>query len=130
MKIVRFHATEDGESHFMELDIPLAHVQQDAFGNSIRFSNGYASPHVRFVELPEGLVQEWHGPSSRQIVVVLSGVLEVSMSDQETRQWRAGDVFLADDVTGKGHTTRVVEGPVRLLVVALPSEFAPERWST
>ena len=58
MKITRLYATEDGESRFIDLDMPLPHVRQDAFGNSMRFSNGYVSPDVRFVELPAGLVQE------------------------------------------------------------------------
>jgi hypothetical protein len=74
MKITRFYATGDGESRFIELDIPLEHAQQDVFGNTMRFSNGYVSPNVRFVEQPEGLVQGWHCVSTRQVVIVLSGV--------------------------------------------------------
>ena len=65
----------------------------------------------------------------RHIGAVLSGVLEVGTSDQQTHQWRAGEVFLADDVTGTGYTTRVVEGPVRLMFAPLPPEFVLERWS-
>jgi hypothetical protein len=129
MHITRFYATADGESRFAELDIPLEQVHQDPFGNILRSSNSYVSPSVRFVELPAEMVQGWHGAPTRQIVVVLSGVLEVGTSDQQTRQWRAGEVFLAEDVTGKGHTTHVVEGPVRLVFVPLPPEFVPERWS-
>ena len=34
-----------------------------------------------FVELPEGLDQTWHPASRRQIVVVLSGLLEVTTTD-------------------------------------------------
>jgi hypothetical protein len=129
MRITRFYATEDGQSRFIDLDIPLEHVHQDAFGNTMRFSNGWVSPNVRFVEQPEGLVQGRHCVSTRQVVIVLSGVLEVGTSDMQTRQWRAGEVFLADDMTGKEHTTRVVEGPERLVFVPLPPNFDVERWS-
>jgi hypothetical protein len=127
MKLTRFYATEDGESRFTEIDLPIEHAQQDADGNTLRFSNGYASPDVRFAELPEGMVQSWHHAPARQIVVVLSGVLEVGTSDKQTRRWRAGEAFLADDLVGKGHTTRTVEGPARLLFAPLPPGFVVER---
>jgi hypothetical protein len=129
MKTIWFYATEDGESRFAEVDIPIEHTQQDAHGNTLRFSNGYASPNVRFAELPEGMVQGWHNAPARQVVIVLSGVLEVGTSDNQTRRWRAGEAFLADDLTGKGHTTRVVEGPVRVVFAPLPPGFVLERWS-
>jgi hypothetical protein len=129
MKITRFYTTEAGESRFTEIDVPIEHAQKDADGNTLRFSTAYASPNVRFAELPEGMVQSWHNAPARQIVVVLSGVLEVGTSDNQTRQWRAGEAFLADDVTGKGHTTRTVGGPVRVLFAPLPSGFVVERWS-
>jgi hypothetical protein len=129
MKVIRFVATEDGESRFTELDIPIEQAHQDAFGNTMLFSNGFASPNVRFVEMPENLDQGWHGVSNPQIVIVLSGVLEVGTSDNQTRQWQAGDVFIADDTRSKGHTTRVVEGTVRLLFVPFPSDFVIENWS-
>ncbi len=126
---MKINATEDGESRFIELDIPLEHVQQDAFGNTVGFSNGYVSPNVRFVELPEGLAQGWHCVSTRRVVNFHSGVLEVGTSDMQTRQWRAGGVFLADDVTGKGHKTREVEGSVHLVFIPLPPNFDVQRWS-
>ena len=129
MKITRFYATADGESRFVEIDVPIEHAQPDADGNTLRFSNAYVSPNVRFAELPEGMVQGWHHAPARQIVVVLSGVLEVGTSDNQTRRWRAGEAFLADDLTGKGHTTRTVEGPVHVLFAPLPPGFVVERWS-
>jgi hypothetical protein len=129
MKITRFYATADGGSRFTEVDIPIEQARQDADGNTLRFSNSYMSPNVLFAELPEGMVQGWHHAPARQIVVVLSGVLEVGTSDNQTRRWRAGEAFLADDLTGKGHTTRTVGGPVRVLFAPLPEGFVVERWS-
>ena len=93
MKITRFYATQDGGSRFEEIDIPVEQAQQDPDGNTLRFSNAYASPNVRFAELPEGLAQEWHHAPTRQIVIVLSGVVEVTTSDNLTRQWSAGEAF-------------------------------------
>jgi hypothetical protein len=129
MKIIRFHATDNGESRFVEIDIPIEHGQKDADGHTLQFSNSYASPHVRFAELPAGMSQTWHNAPARQIVVILSGQLEVGTSDGQTRRWRAGEAFLADDVTGKGHLTKTIGGPTRVMFAPLPDGFDIDRWS-
>jgi quercetin dioxygenase-like cupin family protein len=130
MKITRFHATEDGGSRFMDITIPIEHDRKDAEGNILKLSNGYVSPSVLFAELPDGMVQDWHNAPARQIVVVLSGELEVETTEGQTRRWRAGEVFLADDVTGKGHKTRTLGGPARVLFAPLPKDFDISRWSS
>lgn len=129
MKITRFYATNSGESRFMDIEVPIEQAQRDADGNILRLSLSYPSPGVRFAELPAGMVQSWHHAPARQIVVVLSGEIEVGTSDGQTRRWGAGEVFLADDVTGKGHTTRTIGGPARVLFAPLPDGFDIARWS-
>ena len=129
MKIMRFYATDKGESRFVDLDIPTENNRKDAEGNILHLSNAYTSPHVCFVELPDGMVQSWHNAPARQIVVILSGELEVGTTDGQTRRWRAGEVFLASDVTGKGHTTRTIGGPAHVMFAPLPDSFNIERWS-
>src|SRR5216684_899941 len=104
MKVTRFYATSDGESRFHEGEI-------------------------RFVELPQGMVQGWHHAPASQIVVILSGVMEVGTSDNQKRQGRPGQAFIADDLTGKGHTTRVVDGPAHVMFVELPKGFDFGKWS-
>jgi quercetin dioxygenase-like cupin family protein len=84
MKITRFYDTEDGESRFDEIEIPIEHAR-DHEGQTVLYSNGMLSPAVRFVELPEGFRTGWHHAPTRQIVVVLSGVLAVGTSDGHTR---------------------------------------------
>jgi hypothetical protein len=113
----------------VEIPIPIEQEQKDADGHTLRFSNSYASPNVRFAELPEGMAQSWHHAPARQIVVVLSGELEVGTTDGQTRRWRAGEAFLADDLIGKGHTTRTINGPARVLFAPLPAGFDIDRWS-
>jgi hypothetical protein len=83
-------------------------------------SKAYASPDVRFVDIPAGLDSAWHHAPARQIVIVLEGVLEVCTSENQKRQWRKGELLFADDLTGKGHMTRTVGGNARLLIVQLP----------
>lgn len=129
MKITTFFATATGESRFRDLEIPFALRRDDGFGHTLLLSKPYASPNVQFVELPEGMAQDWHNAPARQVVTVLSGVIEVETSDGEQRQWRAGEVFLPADVTGRGHRTRCIGGAVRLLFTPLPEGFDLDHWS-
>jgi hypothetical protein len=101
----------------------------ESSGPAINQSNAWPSPSVRFVQLPAGLDQSWHHAPARQIVVVLSGVVEVGTSDNQKRQCSAGQAFIADDLTGKGHTTRVLNGTAEVLFVQLPSNFDFARWA-
>jgi hypothetical protein len=129
MKVIRFHATAEGESRFQEIEVPINDQRPDQFGHTILQSVAWASPSIRFVELPVGLDQSWHHAPARQIVVVLSGTIEVGTSDNQKRRCTSGQAFIADDLTGKGHLTRVVDGPARLLFVQLPDIFDLDRWA-
>jgi quercetin dioxygenase-like cupin family protein len=97
-------------------------------GQTVLYSNGVLSPAVRFVELPQGFRTGWHHAPTRQIVVVLSGVIEVGTSDGQTQHWGVGEAFMPDDLQGKGYTTRTIGGPVRLLYRPLAQDFGLQRW--
>ncbi len=129
MKITRFIATEDGGSRFTEIDVPFSQPMKDADGHTLLLSNAYTSPNVRFAELPAGMSQTWHNAPARQIVVVLSGTLEVTTTDGQSRHWSAGQAFLADDVTGKGHLTKTIGGATQVMFAPLPPGFSVETWS-
>ncbi|MCH8827218.1 MAG: hypothetical protein IIB16_09710, partial [Chloroflexi bacterium] len=44
----------------------------------------------------------------RQYVINLSGEVEIGLKDGRVHRFGPGHVTLAEDVTGSGHTTRVV----------------------
>ncbi|MGH8013145.1 MAG: hypothetical protein ACREQ4_11650 [Candidatus Binataceae bacterium] len=129
MRITRFHATAEGESRFQEIEIPITNRRRDSFGHTLLQSNDCPSPSVRFVELPVGLDQSWHHAPARQIVLVLSGTVEVGTSDNQKRRCGVGQAFIADDLAGKGHVTRVIDGPAQVMFVELPASFDFARWS-
>ena len=128
MRIVRFVTTSDGGSRFEELEIPFPQPYVDEFGNTYHLTRDFAASGV-IVDLPHGLNQDWHVAPSRQIVVVLCGRLEVETTDGEVRRWGAGDMFMADDPNGKGHRTRVIEGPAKLVFLRLGGDFDPIEWT-
>ncbi len=123
MKLTSLQATADGGSRFVEVAAPFTLERQDEFGHTLKLSASYASPNVQFVELPAGMDQDWHTAPARQLVVVLSGEIEVETTDGERRRWCAGEAFVPADVTGRGHRTRCIGGAVRLLFAPLSAGF-------
>lgn len=123
MKLTRFHENEHRVSVFSDIEVALPHTRSDA-GWTFHLSSAIGAAKVLFVELPEGLDQDWHPAPTRQFVVVLSGRLQVEVAGGERREWGPGEVFLADDTAGQGHLTRVLDGPARLMFVCLPDNFA------
>jgi mannose-6-phosphate isomerase-like protein (cupin superfamily) len=73
---------------------------------------------AQFLRWPRGFVWQGHPASKRQYVVILSGRGVVEVAGGKKVQLTPGRVLLAEDVTGKGHTTRVGAGEdlVMLLV--------------
>jgi|GEM_PF-916037 len=72
---------------------------------------------------PPGTFIDWHRVSSPRLLVVLAGTLEVGLGDGIVRQLHAGDIVLAADTTGRGHTSRSVgKVPVMAMTIRLPRE--------
>ena len=122
MKIVRFAAAPDGGSRFVDVDFPVDNASTDAWGHTAHRSEVLPAQSAMVTEMPEGLFQDWHPASRRQLLFVLSGTLEIETSDGKKHQCSAGDVFLADDVGSTGHCSRTIGGPARVLFVHLPPE--------
>jgi uncharacterized cupin superfamily protein len=103
MKIVHLYTGDDGESHFedLELDMP-----SDALG--VMTSEMRSVAGAMFNTWPAGHEVDWHHAPRRQYVTILSGRVEFEIGDGTKRQFGPGDVLLAEDVTGRGHCTRVV----------------------
>ncbi|MYD42804.1 MAG: hypothetical protein F4W90_02815 [Gammaproteobacteria bacterium] len=119
LQVSRFYTTADGGSAFDEVAIPIEQESVDGWGNLMRFSSMFNSQDVRIFEAPPHAFQDWHNAPRRQLCVMLAGVWEVGTTDGETRRWGPGEAFLPDDVIGKGHTSRVIEGPVRMFFIPL-----------
>jgi hypothetical protein len=122
MKITRFATAPDGGSQFVEIDLAIDDASTDAWGNTSRRSATLPAQSAMVTEMPEGLYQDWHPASRRQLLFVLSGLLEIETSDGTKHRCGSGEVFLADDVGSRGHRSRTIGGPARVLFVHLPPE--------
>src|SRR2546422_3308396 len=63
-----------------------------------------------------GHFSDWHNAPRRQFVITLAGEVEIGLGDGTVRRYGPGHVTLAEDLTGRGHTTRVVGSEPRLSV--------------
>ncbi len=119
MRVTQFIAIDDGGSRFEEIDIALDDPRQGADGYTLMASATFSSSTVCFVELPADLDQDWHQAPARQLVVLLSGSVEVTTTDNVVRRWNAGEIFIAGDVSGQGHKTRTIDGAATVIFVPI-----------
>jgi hypothetical protein len=114
MKLVHLTSTADGGSRFGEMEIRLD-ASPIPSGAVLARSDVLPVVGSMIMELPEGLVLDWHTSPRPSFVVVLSGIVQSETSDGATQSWSAGDMFFTDDRDGQGHRTRTVDGAARLL---------------
>ena len=121
MKLARIYTGEDQRSHFEDLELP---THEERRVTSVAISATQAA----FGESAALEPQDWHHAPRRQIVAVLSGLLEIEVGDGTKRRFGPGDCFMADDLTGQGHLTRDVQGPMRSLYIHLPDDLDLTVW--
>jgi hypothetical protein len=95
MKFYRLYAGTDGQSHFEALDSSKASelFNQTREAKGLLFRNGFA-PHI----------VNFHRAPHRRWVITLAGSVDIGLGDGSTTTFCPGDVFLAEDTTGQGHT--------------------------
>lgn len=108
MKVVRVFTGVDGRSHFEDLDIALE--SQGPFG---RMSDLWPGRGVVFREVDGDYDLGFHNAPRRQLVVNLSGSVDIEVGDGTVRRLGPGEVLLAEDTTGEGHISRAVNGEPR-----------------
>jgi hypothetical protein len=108
MNYVRIFAGPDGESHFEDVDVPLSGA------GASRISEVFATTGTLMRHTSGAYDLDWHPAPRRQFVVNLTGSVEITASDGESRILGPGEILLADDTTGKGHKSRAVGGEERL----------------
>jgi Cupin domain len=117
MKYTRLYATEDGESHFEQVEIDLSLVDYAPPAPPLELSAMNAATQFGFMQAPSGWSSDWHPSSARNFFVVLSGEWEVTASDGESRRFGAGSLLLVDDTRGRGHTSRVTSASDSVVVM-------------
>ena len=99
--IVRIFNDNNGDSHFEDVSILL----EDA-GSVGKLSENIPAKNIIFREVEPSYDWDLHTAPHRQYIILLGGEIEVETSLGHKRQFKAGDVLLAEDTQGKGHRTK------------------------
>ena len=102
---LRIYAGDDGISHFEELDIPF-----EPDGRS----PVQAVKSISFRRQEPGSFVDFHTVQEPAYFITLSGEGEVSNGHGEVRRIGPGDMTLCEDLTGKGHSMRIVSNEARI----------------
>lgn len=111
MKITRLYTGGDGESHFGYIEVPLENIR-----DKVEYSEPIKATGILFREIGVELNPGWHNAPRRQFVIVLEGTIEIEVGDGTKCKFHSGDIFLAEDTTGRGHITREVDNRPRKTV--------------
>ena len=99
---------KNGDSHFKDGEIGFELVNFAPPAPPVGLTSYMPASRLVFFKIPSGWYGDWHPAPKRQFFCCLSGEFELTASDGETRIYRAGEVFLLEDTTGKGHKSKVV----------------------
>jgi hypothetical protein len=118
IRCVRIWTGPHGESLFEEGQIALEHGER---GDTL--SGVQDAMRISFRETGAGGAFAAHRAPALQLVLTLSGTLEFQTAAGATFIIRPGDVLLADDTTGTGHSWRLLgDQPWRRAYVAVGPE--------
>ncbi|MGD8538512.1 MAG: cupin domain-containing protein [Candidatus Aminicenantes bacterium] len=118
---VRIYSDLNGQSHFDKEEITFQLVDYAPPAPPISVSEALVAESVHFISSPSGWFGDWHPAPRRQFVFMLTGTMEVEVSDGEKRKFVPGDVLLVEDTSGAGHISRAV-GNERAYLAVVPLE--------
>ena len=104
MSITRIYTGEDGQSHLEELKLE-EHPE---------LSSMMPATAIQLRSTPPGHFYDWHPAPRRQFVIMLAGQMEIGLADGSIHHFGPGDVLLAEDTTGNGHTRRIGDKEPRI----------------
>lgn len=128
IRCVRLWTGEDGDSHAEEGSIDLRPDPQAGSGGDL-LSGALGAVRVSLQETAAGGRYAWHTAPVRQLVITLGGTLDFATRGGQHFTLRPGDVLLAEDTAGSGHTWRLTDGQPwrRVYVVLAPGAAVPFR---
>jgi hypothetical protein len=130
IRCVRIWTGADGESHFEEGEIQFAH---GARGDLLSGKTDATS--ISFQETKSGGTFAWHDAPARQFVITLCGTLDLQTRKGEHFEISPGDILIAEDTAGGGHSWRLVDDEPRqriyvILALGVDVPFVAKSTST
>lgn len=104
--VTRLYTGADGLSHFEPIALEFAPVAGRP--NTVTESEAVPTKKSYFVRLAPGFFEDWHNADVRRYVITISGRSEVEVTGGQKLVVQPGQIVFAEDLTGKGHTFRVL----------------------
>lgn len=104
IRCVRIWTGNDGDSRFEEGSVDLSGGERGDI-----LSEKIAASSISFRETKAGGFFAPHEAPTRQLVLTLSGTLEFKTASGASFVIRPGDVLLAEDTTGTGHSWKLMD---------------------
>ncbi|MBM3945914.1 MAG: cupin domain-containing protein [SAR202 cluster bacterium] len=98
MEMAHLYTGQTGRSRFEDMLVPF-------ITGSSRDAPFVPAAGVQFRRSEGERTQDWHPAPRRQLLVLLSGRMEITAGDGTGKRLYPGDFFLADDLSGQGHIT-------------------------
>ncbi|MGD6851709.1 MAG: cupin domain-containing protein [Candidatus Bathyarchaeia archaeon] len=108
MKYTVIYLDAQNKTHFKDKEIEFSSNNFAPPAPPVDLSKYTAVSQLVFFRLPPNWFGDWHPAPKRQFFCCLKGKVEITVENGEKRVFNAGDIFLLEDVAGKGHQTRVV----------------------
>ena len=108
MRVTRIYTGDDQQSHFEDVEIDLKNL-----GLRGKLSEPWPAREVIFREVDGDYELAFHNAPRRQLVVNLTGSVEIEVGDGSVRQLGPGSILLAEDTTGQGHISRAINSEPR-----------------
>lgn len=99
--VTRLYTGADGQSHIDRVPVTF-HGAPDEASARENATDTYLARGA------PGMFETWHHAGRKRYIVVITGEAQVATTDGETLRLVPGQIYLAEDLTGKGHTFRVV----------------------
>lgn len=115
-QITRVYSDNNGDTHFEDIEISL-----NESGNIGKLSNVLPAKGVIFREVEPSYDWTFHTAPQKQYIILLDGAIEIETSLGAKRTFKAGEVLLVEDTTGKGHKTKNLQPAKRKSIfITLP----------
>jgi quercetin dioxygenase-like cupin family protein len=101
---MRIYTGPDGESHTEQAEVKFSLVA----GTPVEESDHIKAASTYLVRLAPGSYESWHNADKRRYALPLSGRAEIEVAGGHKVIIEPGQLVLAEDLTGKGHTFRVI----------------------
>jgi hypothetical protein len=108
MRIHNLYVDDKGESHFRDIEVEW--VEE---GRGGKLSKRLPATGIIFRQVPPTYDLDWHPAPRRQYIINLDAGVQITASDGEARVIGAGEVILVEDVRGKGHLSKALDGKFR-----------------